>query len=339
MKLICLLLFSCPFFASAQDRSLLVEGSSPSLYLNHVVVPKENFYSIGRLYNISPKEIAQANKIQMEKGLNAGQMIKVPLSATNFEQGEKVAADEALIPVYYSVKDNEGLYRIGINHNKLPVETLKKWNDLKKDDISKGTKLLIGYLRVKKDLSAFANNVPAVKPVQAVVKTEDKKPVIVTPEKPVNKTDIIPPVKNTDKEKTVVKETDKIPAPIKEIVPNTIPVTNPVAVDFKGGVFRNLFDSQVSGNAAVQTEGLAGVFKSTSGWNDGKYYCLLNDAAAGTIIKITNTATGKFIYAKVLDVMPDIKQNNGLIIRVSNAAASELGAGENNFNCSINYSK
>ena len=70
-----------------------------------------------------------------------------------------------------------------------------------------------------------------------------------------------------------------------------------------------------------------------------KYYCFNNNAVAGTVVKITNIATGKSVYAKVLDVIPDIKQNEGLSVILSNAAANELGAGENNFSCILSFGK
>ena len=89
----------------------------------------------------------------------------------------------------------------------------------------------------------------------------------------------------------------------------------------------------------VNETGTGGIFKSTSGWEDGKYYCLHNTAAAGTILKITNKATGKSVYAKVLDLIPDIKQNESLIIRISNAAANALGTTQDKLECTINYSK
>jgi hypothetical protein len=116
-------------------------------------------------------------------------------------------------------------------------------------------------------------------------------------------------------------------------------VGNKPGIDFNGGVFKNLYESQTNGNAIIKEDGTAGIFKSTSGWKDGKYYCLHNTAPAGTIIKITNAVTGKSVYAKVLDLIPDIKQNANLLIRISNAAADELGAGEANFSCTLNYSK
>ena len=88
-----------------------------------------------------------------------------------------------------------------------------------------------------------------------------------------------------------------------------------------------------------KNSGSAGVFKSTSGWQDGKYYCFNNDAAPGTVLKVTNNATGKSVYAKVLDAIPDIKQNSGLSVVLSNAAAEELGTGENKFDCVLSYVK
>jgi hypothetical protein len=39
----------------------------------------------------------------------------------------------------------------------------------------------------------------------------------------------------------------------------------------------------------------------------------------------------------VLDVIPDLKQNEGLLIRLSNAAADELGVSSETFNVTLNY--
>jgi len=351
MKRILILLIAMPFFAVAQDKLLMVEGSPSALYINHTVVAKENFYSIGRLYNISPKEIAPFNKISMEKGLNPGQVLKIPLSKSNFSQTSAKAADEVLVPVYHTVKEKEGLYRIGVNHNKLPVASLKKLNNLKSDEVNIGTNLVVGYLKVKKGQSALA-----AKPVEKVVETKtaatppEEKPVVVveTPVvKPEEKKEAPPIVEEKKVEEKKVEEKKVEEPKVEEEKKNPVekPIEEPVkpitnfGTDFNGGIFKSLFESQTKGNTVESQEGMAGVFKSTSGWKDGKYYCLHNTVPSGTIIKITNNATGKSIYAKVLDAMPDIKQNAGLVIRLSNAAADELGAGENNFTCTLNYSK
>ena len=335
MKRILFLLIGLPFFVAAQDKGPIVEGTSPNLYISHTVVAKENFYSIGRMYNISPKEIAPFNKISMEKGLNPGKLLKIPLNKSNFSQENKKAADEVLVPVYYTVKEKEGLYRIGINNNKLPVAKLKKWNNLQSDEVKIGEALIVGYLKVKKGQSALAGKGPEkIVDTKTVTKVPESQPVIV-------ETAV---VKNEAPEKTKPVVADKKEVEIREPEkpkveePTVKPITN-FGTDFSGGTFKSLFESQTKGNTVESQEGMAGVFKSTSGWKDGKYYCLHNTVPPGTVIKITNTTTGKSIFAKVLDAMPDIKPNAGLVIRLSNAAADELGTGENNFSCTINYSK
>ena len=118
----------------------------------------------------------------------------------------------------------------------------------------------------------------------------------------------------------------------KKIIPVAPATVSVSQKDLKEGSFKSLFDD----SGKVQT-GTAGVFKSTSGWEDGRFYCLHDAAPRGSVIKVTNPATGKWIYAKVLDIMPDLKQNNDLAIRLSNAGAEALGAGESNFICTINY--
>jgi LysM repeat protein len=343
MKRLLFVLFALPLAAKAQDKLLVAEGASPNLYLSHTVAAKENFYSIGRLYNISPKDnLAPFNKLSMDKGLSPGQVIKIPLVAANFLQSGNAAADEALIPVYHVMAEKEGLYRVSVNHNKVPVETLKQWNKITGDAVSNGTKLIVGYLKVKKDLSALAGNAAIPPVVTAPPVKNDNGTVITNPKDagpPVIGDSPLPPVKNPEKQKEPAVVVPKNDPPKKVEESKSLPsaIVKGTGDNFSGGTFKGIYEIQKG--EAVKETGTAGVFKSTSGWDDGKYYCLHNTAQPGTVIKVTNAANGKSIYAKVLDVIPDIKQNTGIIICISNAAADILGAGENKFDCSLNYSK
>ena len=83
--------------------------------------------------------------------------------------------------------------------------------------------------------------------------------------------------------------------------------------------------------------GQAGIFKSTSGWQDGKYYVLINNVPVGTIVKVTDQGTGKSVYAKVLGQLPEMKESVGLMLRLSNAAAAELGNGDGRFSAGVSY--
>ena len=323
--------------------------------------------------------MAPFNNLVLENGLSLGQSLKIPLVASNFLQTGNAADGEVLVPVYHIVEGKEGLFRISTHFNKLPIEKLKKWNNIKGDGVANGTKLIVGYLKVKKDLSSLVN-MAIVKPAEISTIQEEApvKPIVVakepvaakqveTPVKPVViakepiavkqvETPVKPIVVAKEPIQTIasVKKTEAVNLPVAEkIVKETVvakpakeiapvieaPLTVGARKEFKGGVFKSDFDQQVRSGVLTSEIGVAGLFKSTSGWTDGKYYCLHNGSTPGTIVKITNTASGKTVYAKVLDQIPDIKQNTGLLIRISNAAAEELGVGEDKFDCSLSYSK
>ena len=90
-------------------------------------------------------------------------------------------------------------------------------------------------------------------------------------------------------------------------------------------------------DAGKSLSGSAGTFKSTSGWNDGKFYALVNNVPVGTIVKINNPVSGKAVFAKVLGSLPDMKESLGLVARVSDAAAAQLDAAGTRFSVEVRY--
>jgi LysM repeat protein len=308
------------------QSGLEIKGISPDLYLNHTVAPKESIYSVGRLYNVAPKDLAAYNHLQMESGLSVGQEMKIPLDKNNFSQSETKSGIDALVPVYHVVAPKETLYRLFVNYSKVPITSLQKWNNLQSDALSEGSQMIVGFLKVDKAQAALLTQPANAGQVASVPAQPEKKsePAI---EKP----------KATPAPEPVKKET--VAAPAKErVVEKTVNTRS--SVNFSGGYFKKVYDQQVQTKSPLNNSGSGGTFKSTSGWQDGKYYCFYNDAAAGTVLKVTDNASGKSVYAKVLDVIPDIRQNAGLSVVLSNAAAEELGAGaENKFDCVVSYVK
>jgi LysM repeat protein len=314
------------------QQSLEIKGVSPNLYLEHIVAPKETFYSVARLYNSSPRELAAYNHLSLQSGLQIGQILKIFLDKNNFTQSGVKAKNEALIPVYHTIASGETLYRLGVNYNKVPLPSLKKWNHLSSDEVTVGTPMVVGYLKVDKTQSALAQQsvTPPAQVTTTQVKTETPsvKPTEVTAE---NTSAVKDPAPKT--------ETPVTTTAVNDPVIGVAPVTNKGNSNPSEGYFKNLYDQQIANKTLVFQNGSAGVFKSTSGWQDGKYYCFYNDAAPGSILKIINSMTRESVYAKVLDAIPDIKQNVGLLVVISNAAANGLGVGEDKFPCTISYVK
>ena len=314
-RLISYLLLSFPLFVAAQKT--------------HTVAAKESFYSIGRLYNVHPKELASYNNIAFEKGLSVGQVIKIPsgtapmpnvpaptasapvaAAPVKTEIPKAQPAKTGSNPIYHTVAAKEGLYGISKKYN-ASIADIKKWNNLSSDGLTLGANLIVGY--------GAANSNVAEQPVVTKQVPEVRETVVVATET----------VKEEPTKQVVVKEQPK-------------PVVKEVAVErtsagFNGGYFKSFYNQQVKDKSSTQDKGEGTIFKSSSGWDDGKYYCLHNSAPAGSFVKITNTSTNKVVYAKVLDLIPDLKQNSGIVIRISNAAASELGVAGTSFDCTLNY--
>jgi len=290
------LFLSLGIFAQTE---LIVQKNDKGSYVTHKVVAKETFYSIGRLYNLPPKDIASFNALDMNKGLAVGQTIQIPLGESNYSQ----SADKGR-PVYYVVGQKEGLFGVSQHNNNVLMANLRKWNRLADDKLTPGKKLIVGYLHP-------AESVPAATASEQVVAAPQK-------ETPVKKNE-------TAKEETVIRNN---PETIKrDDPPHTEPVkpTQAAVTNGKGGYFRSQFEAQVKSTPAKHDQAAAtGIFKTASGWQDEKYYALLDGVEPGTIVKITNPTNSKAVYAKVLGEMSGIRQNQGYDLRVSNAAASAL---------------
>ncbi|HEY8660115.1 MAG TPA: LysM peptidoglycan-binding domain-containing protein, partial [Hanamia sp.] len=55
-----------------------------------------------------------------------------------------------------TVEPKETLYRLGVNYNKAPLSSLKKWNHLPSDAVSIGSQMIVGYLKVDRGQSSLA---------------------------------------------------------------------------------------------------------------------------------------------------------------------------------------
>jgi uncharacterized protein YgiM (DUF1202 family)/LysM repeat protein len=104
------------------------------------------------------------------------------------------------------------------------------------------------------------------------------------------------------------------------------------------GYFKADYLKLVNPNLAYEKTFASGIFKTDRGWNDGKYYLLMDNAAPGTLVKLTNPGNNKVVYAKVLGKMKGLQYSEGYDIRISEAAAQKLQLGNSEkFNVLVTY--
>ena len=344
-------MFFC-LFAFSQD--LVVKSGSKGLYLEHKVAPKEGLFPIGRKYNVHPRHIANFNGIDFNKGLAIGQPINIPLSDTNFKQTVNMG-----VPVYYMATGKESLANISVK-SKAQINNLRIWNNLTTDNLSPGAKLIIGFLitnEMKDRVVTITPKTPVVEESVSNVKKAEESKKQTEPDVPKEvKTDPVvskeadikkeEPKKEEPKKEEPKKVEPEIkkeaPPVVKEEPKKTEPVVTkqPETINGDGtGYFKNNFFQQVKASPLKKEQTVtSSIFKTTSGWEDGKYYLLINGVEPGTIVKITNPSNSKTVYAKVLYSMDKIRENQGVDIRISDAAASTLSVSETDkFILKVNY--
>lgn len=318
-------------FVFAQD--LEIKSGAKGLYLVHKVAPKEGLFPLGRMYNVHPRHIANYNGIDFNKGLAIGQLINIPLSDTNFKQDVNTG-----VPIYYMPGARESIANISTKY-KAPMNSLRGWNKLNDDNVAPNSKLIVGFLITNELKNKVVTIVPQTTPkveesVSNVKKAETQKkpePEIKEPEpKKEEPKKVEPEIKKETP--PVVKEEPKKSEPI--VVKQTEPVNNDGTGYFKNNFYQQVRSSPLSKEQTVTSS----IFKTNTGWQDGKYYLLINGIEPGTIVKLTNPSNSKVVFAKVLYSMDKIRENQSVDIRISDAAAASLAVNETDkFILKVNY--
>jgi hypothetical protein len=330
-----LMTLTLPLFLSlfVFAQNLEIKSGAKGLYLVHKVAPKEGLFPLGRMYNVHPRHIANYNGIDFNKGLAIGQLINIPLSDTNFRQDVNTG-----VPVYYMPGSKESLANISTKY-KAPMNSLRGWNKLGDDNVAANSKLIVGFLITNELKDKVVTIVPQTSPkveesVSNVKKVETQKKPEPEIKEAEHKKEEPKKVEPEIKKETlpVVKEESKKSEPI--VVKQTEPVNNDGSGYFKNNFYQQVKSSPLSKEQTVTSS----IFKTNTGWQDGKYYLLINGVEPGTIVKLTNPSNSKVVFAKVLYSMDRIRENQSVDIRISDAAAASLAINETDkFIIKVNY--
>lgn len=316
---------------TAQD-TLLVQGSAPDLYLTHTVKKGETWYSLGRSYGLSPKDIAAKNRMQMDQGLSLGKQLSIPLSKNNFIQSKDAQSGGGLRPVYHKVAEKETLYRIHVRYDKVPLDNVRQWNHFTGDGVQKNAFLIVGYVKGNGQ-SAVLPSAPRPQPAEPETKPVAQSQPAQPETAPVAKSQPAEP-----ETKPVAQSQAEAPEskPVATEAPQETSLGRTPSIP-EGGFEQQYMQQTNNGRNATEEKGPGTWFRSNAVVGSGKYYALHNSAPRGTIVKVTNPLTGRSIYAKVLDAIPQLKANANLIIKLSDAAQEALGINEGRFYCELSY--
>ena len=134
-------LLSLSTYAVSYKDSIGIETLSGKKIILYKIEPKDNYYSLGRKYGISPKKIMEFNN---NAPLTIGIIIRIPTdqSFMSTVASKNEAADNAVETSMHTVAKKETLYSISAMYG-MRMEDLKKLNNLKSTALSIGKVLKV----------------------------------------------------------------------------------------------------------------------------------------------------------------------------------------------------
>jgi LysM repeat protein len=299
-------------------------GNGSLIPLTHVVAKSETLFKIGTDFNVTAAQIKKWNNLSTESIAPGTPLIVGHLKMTGAPAVAAVSTPNTPVAKAPAATPKQDV----AVEKTIPVE-----NKTQKDDLFEAVEPAAKSQTVAKTKAGGygrQNETATTNVDKPVVKEEPVKPVV---KEPATEEVTTQPVVVVDepRESSKSQETKKA----KKSDNRTVDYSNTGSLSSIEGVFAGVFTTE-SGRSLNTKNGEAATFKSTSGWQDKKYYVLMNNVAPGTILKIAS-ADNKVVYAKVLGSMPEMKENNGLLLRISNAAASYLGIIDPKFPVQVSY--
>lgn len=309
--------------ATAQEK-LVIMGKVPNQYVLHTVLAGETLQSISNVYGQSVARLTSFNGRPATAILGIGVKLKIPVTEYNLL---KVKGTENNAPVFHIVKKGDNLYRISKEY-KVPLSRLKEWNKLHTELVKNGQSIIVGYMVNARNLAAKKNE-PEVNSDKDIIAIERN----VSQPAPTH-TQTAPKSQEEKKPELLVPNPVIVKEPEQKVDVSVNHTYQPK--DNDEGFFALGYATHDKDKKMQFRSGDGATFKTISGWTDHKYYVLINDIAAETIVRVTGP-NNKSICAKVLGPLQETKGGEGLLLRISNSAASVLGITDQKFTLTVTY--
>jgi LysM repeat protein len=318
--------------------SVVLFAGPNSKFIFHVVEKGETLYSISHQYGMKPRELAQYNDDINEKlTVHIGQKIKIPAPDAGAEApaAEAVpapAAAAASSPAYHVVRKGETVFSISKMYD-IPRADLLAWNRIKDNSLAVGQKLVIKEQGSNATHSHPDNTASASEP--AVAKADMQKAikkggyVWTMPESAKNSKNNVSTASADVTASTssaggggladsrVIKSWKGESASETRDYYNSKASANDGAAQYESLYYQNVYSGMTK-----KTETGVAKFIADNNTTNIAYY---NNAAVGTILKLTNTDNGKTTYAIVVGKVAQAEENSYLM-KLSGRVGRNLAA-------------
>ena len=335
--------------------SIGIRTINQSTFLVHKVERGETLYALARRYNVEVQSIFDANPSAIN-GINIGQEILIPTKTAgvgNLEgnQVQQNSQQDKQVPpvngqgekVVHKVIAGESLYVISQKYG-VRVNDIKKWNNLRNNNISVGQNLSIypgpeKAAEINKQMEVMETHGKKIHIVSAgetLFSISNKYNISQSDLREWNRLEsnnlsigqelIVGYLeKDDEKQVVIVQDIETENDPEEDVVVKTVVVEEPEMQKAENtGSFKK-----------VSEKGIAEVIEGSEETN--KYLALHRDAAIGTIMQIKNEMNDLSVFVRVIGKIPETDENRNVLIKVSKVAYDRLGAINDQFPVEITY--
>lgn len=321
-----LLTLSISLFANPVVDSIGVENLNGKKVIVHKLDPKDNYYSIGRRYNISPKAIIQFNN---NAPLKIGGIVKVP---TELPFAGEAAAQPAVTAPAKQVAttpapvQQKPVTQAPVQQNKPQVQApvsspapvtqpaASKPQPAAADTVKKVSMLNVQQYKVSAGETLFSiakRFNTSVEDIKALNKLSSDS---VTPNQVINVRTGLPP--------------EEAKQPVMQRDSTSVAAQQDTTGDHGKANRFGLYEKVEKGVATWMDD---------AGLDPKKELVLHRTAPIGTIIKITNPMNNHTTFAKVVGRFTDNETNKNVLIIMTKNTADALGALDKRFQVNISY--
>ncbi|RCH55806.1 peptidoglycan-binding protein [Mucilaginibacter hurinus] len=310
--------FCLPALATHLPDSIGVENQGGKKVIIHKLDPKDNYYSVGRRYNVKPAVIIQFNN---NAALKVGGTIKVPTEVP-FDQQTATAAQSQVTPPAQQQQapavQQPQANKVAPPASQPAAKSTQPTNTVPAGPITptRGT---------VNDPGTQEYKVAAGETLYAIAKRFNT-----TPEDIVKLNNLS---SNYLSPGQVLKVRANTPAPSTAIADDTriVAVQDSTAPADSASVRPNrfgLFEKNEKGTATWMEE---------QGLDPNKKFVLHRSAPIGTVIKIVNPMTSRTTFAKVVGRFTENEATRDVVIVMTKNVAESLGALDKRFHVTLSY--
>jgi len=303
--------------------SLRIEERDDQSFIVHKVEPKETLFSISRRYKVKVKDILQHNEF-VENGLKMYQELFIPFSRISNQESDSANQNN----IYHVVQTKETMYFISKKYN-LSIDDLKQMNGLSDFNIDIGDSIIVGQIKpLLSDINETSVDSTLI---------ESKEYYTVEPSETLYSISLkfnldIQNIKDwnnlTSNNLSVGQKLNLNKSSSDSVIvqPKPLVIAKPIDTLYVS-TDNSRFKKKTEMNDNIEKtleEGFASKIEKTE--NTRKYLALHRNAPIGTVIEVKNQMTNLSIFARVVGKLPETGLNQNVLIRLSHAAFSKLGA-------------